>query len=38
VPGQPTTLELTVDTTLGPGIYEVETHESELLLFQIEVR
>lgn len=36
--GVPTTLEVTVDSSIGPGIYEVETHESDLLLFQIEVR
>jgi plastocyanin len=33
--GRPTTLEFTVDE---PGVYEVETHESGLLLFQLLVR
>lgn len=34
-PGKPTAIELTADI---PGLFEVETHESGLLLFQLEVR
>lgn len=34
-PGRRTTLELTADT---PGLFEVELHESGLLLVQLEVR
>lgn len=33
--GRTTTIELTADQ---PGLYEVETHESELQLLQLEVR
>ncbi len=33
--GQTTTIELTADQQ---GVFEVETHESELLLVQLEVR
>ena len=33
--GRPTTVELVADQT---GIFEVETHESELELLQLEVR
>ena len=36
--GTPGVLEFEVGAEPGPGLYEVETHESELLLFQIEVR
>ncbi len=35
VPGRQTTLELTADT---PGLFDVELHESGLLLVQLEVR
>lgn len=34
-PGRRTTLELTADS---PGLFEVELHESGLLLVQLEVR
>jgi plastocyanin len=33
--GQPTTIEFTADQT---GVFEVETHESDLLLFQLQVQ
>jgi plastocyanin len=33
--GQPTTIDLTADQT---GLFEVETHESELQLLQLEVK
>jgi hypothetical protein len=33
--GQPTTLEFVADQT---GLFEVETHETELLLLQLEIR
>lgn len=36
--GQAVTIEIEVGTTPGPGLYEVETHDSGLLLFQVEVR
>ncbi len=35
IAGQPTTVEFTVDE---PGVFEVETHESDLLLLQLLVR
>lgn len=33
--GRPTTIEITLDQ---PGVYEIETHETELTLVQLEVR
>ena len=38
VAGTPTEIEFVVGTTPGPGLYEVELHESGLLLLQLEVR
>lgn len=38
VAGTPAVLEFEVGATPGPGLYEVETHESGLLLLQLEVR
>jgi len=34
-PGQPTTIEFTANQT---GVFEVETHQSNLLLLQLQVR
>ena len=36
--GQAVTVDVPIGPTPGPGLYEVETHESGLLLFQLEVR
>jgi hypothetical protein len=38
VAGTPTEIEFVVGTTPGPGLYEVELHDSGLLLLQLEVR
>ena len=36
--GQAVTVEVEIGPDPGPGLYEVETHETGLLLFQLEVR